>query len=158
MTENRRKPKKLVFKVPEKGKKWMVCVRFPLDIKLKLRGQAEKDYKGRGKQSSLVEDAVKYYLFSVDNINWAAYEKDLDYAELIDDINEGLNQKSLGGATQVFLSEKTKKKILDLEKKVKLTKPEMRDVRTGLIRKAVSIRLSIGDKNFFDSLMGSYEI
>lgn len=29
----------------------------------------------------------------------------------------------------------------------------MKDVRTGLIRKAVSIRLSLGDKSFFDSIM-----
>lgn len=153
----RKKTRKLVFKTPEKNDKWMVCVRFPLDLKLKLRVQAEEEYYGRGKQSQLIEDAVKYYLFTISNINWVDHERDLDYAELIDDINEGLNQKPLGNATQVFFSGPVKKEILELEKKIKLTRPMMRDVRTGLIRKAVSIRLSLGDKEFFDSIMGKEE-
>lgn len=152
MTE-KRKPKKLFFAAPQKKEKWLVCIRFPTDIKEKLKMQSEIDYTGRGKQSLLVEDAVKYYLYTLSDIKWADYEKDLDYAELIDDIYEGLNQGPLEGATQVFFSEDTKNKILDLEKKIKLTKPLMKDVRTGLIRKAVSIRLSLGDKSFFDAIM-----
>ena len=72
---------------------------------------------------------------------------------MIDDINEGLNQGPLENATQVFFTPEIKEKILEIEKKIKLTKPLMRDVRTGLIRKAVSIRLSLGDKAFFDSVM-----
>ena len=149
----KRKPKKLYFAAPQKKEKWLVCIRFPTDIKEKLKRQAEIDYSGRGKQSLLVEDAVKYYLYTLSDIKWAEYEKDLDYAELIDDIYEGLNQGPLEGATQVFFTEETKNKILDIEKKIKLTKPLMKDVRTGLIRKAVSIRLSLGDKSFFDSIM-----
>src|SRR3989338_4409081 len=136
----KRKPKKLYFAAPQKKEKWLVCIRFPTDIKEKLKRQAEIDYSGRGKQSLLVEDAVKYYLYTLSDIKWAEYEKDLDYAELIDDIYEGLNQGPLEGATQVFFTEETKNKILDIEKKIKLTKPLMKDVRTGLIRKAVSIR------------------
>lgn len=152
MTEMKRS-RKLIYSPPKKQEKWMVCIRFPTDIKNKLKIQAENDYKGRGKQSKLIDDAVKYYLFTLNDIKWVEYEKDLDYAELIDDIYEGLNQAPLEGATQVFFSDTTKVKILDIEKKIKLTKPLMKDVRTGLIRKAVSIRLSIGDKAFFDSLM-----
>ena len=153
MTTIKKKSKKLVYKSPVKAEKWMVCIRFPLDIKIKLKSQADHDYSGRGKQSMLVEDAVKYYIHTVSDINWADYAKDLDYAELIDDINEGLNQRPLAGASQVFFSHETKKLILDLEKRIKLTKPEMRDVRAGLIRKAVSIRLSLGDKDFFDAII-----
>ena len=149
----KRKSKKLFFQEPRKKEKWLVCIRFPKDVKEKLRKQAEKDYKGRGKQSLLIEDAVKYYLFTLADIKWADYEKDLDYFELIDDILEGLNQAPLEGATQVFFTEETKNRILEIEKKIKLTKPLMKDVRTGLIRKAVSIRLSLGDKMFFDSIM-----
>lgn len=149
----KRKPKKLYFAAPQKKEKWLVCIRFPTDIKEKLKRQAEIDYSGRGKQSLLVEDAVKYYLYTLSDIKWAEYEKDLDYAELIDDIYEGLNQGPLEGATQVFFTEETKNKILDIEKKIKLTKPLMKDVRTGLIRKAVSIRLSLGDKTFFEAIM-----
>ncbi|STX81553.1 Uncharacterised protein [Legionella busanensis] len=149
----KRKSKKLFFQPPQKKEKWLVCIRFPKDIKEKLRQQAEKDYKGRGKQSLLIEDAVNYYLYTLSDIKWADYEKDSDYAELIDDIFEGLNQAPLEGATQVFFSEETKNRILEIEKKIKLTKPLMKDVRTGLIRKAVSIRLSLGDKAFFDSIM-----
>ncbi|MBN9231811.1 MAG: hypothetical protein J0I93_13310 [Legionella sp.] len=145
--------KKLYFKAPQKKEKWLVCIRFPKDIKKKLRTQADKDYTGRGKQSLLIEDAVKYYLHTVSDIKWADHERDLDYIELIDDIQEGLNQAPLEGATQVFFTEETKNKILEIEKKIKLTKPLMKDVRTGLIRKAVSIRLSLGDKAFFDSIM-----
>ena len=152
MTE-KRKSKKLFFAVPKKKEKWMVCIRFPTDIKEKLKIQAEKDYVGRGKQSLLIDDAVKYYLYTLSDIKWADYEKDLDYAELIDDIYEGLNQGPLEGATQVFFAEETKNQILEIEKKIKLTKPLMKDARTGLIRKAVSIRLSVGDKGFFDSIM-----
>lgn len=152
MTE-KRKSKKLFFQAPQKKEKWLVCIRFPKDIKEKLRNQAEADYKGRGKQSLLIEDAVKYYLYTLSDIKWVDYERDLDYAELIDDIYEGLNQAPLEGATQVFFSEETKSRILEIEKKIKLTKPLMKDVRTGLIRKAVSIRLSLGDKAFFDSIM-----
>ncbi|QMT62134.1 hypothetical protein [Legionella sp. PC997] len=152
MTEKRRS-KKLFFQAPQKQEKWLVCIRFPKDIKAKLRKQAQIDYKGRGKQSLLIEDAVKYYLYTLSDIKWGDYEKDLDYAELIDDIFEGLNQAPLEGATQVFFTEETKNRILEIEKKIKLTKPLMKDVRTGLIRKAVSIRLSLGDKNFFDSIM-----
>lgn len=149
----KRNTKKLIFKAPQKKKKWLVCVRLPIDIKEKLKSQSEKDYKGRGKQSQLVEDAIRYYLHTVSEIKWTDYEKSLDYAELIDDINEGLSQKPLMNATQIFLSDETMVKILDLEKNIKLTKPLMRDVRIGLIRKALSIRLSLGDKAFFDSIM-----
>lgn len=152
MTE-RKKSKKLFFQKPQKKEKWLVCIRFPKDIKEKLRKQAEKDYQGRGKQSLLIEDAVKYYLYTISEIKWTEFEKDLDYTELIDDIYEGLNQAPLEGATQVFFTDETKNKILEIEKKIKLTKPLMKDVRTGLIRKAVSIRLSLGDKSFFDSIM-----
>lgn len=154
----KRKSKKLFFQAPQKKEKWLVCIRFPKDIKEKLRKQAESDYKGRGKQSLLIEDAVKYYLYTLSDIKWGDYEKDLDYAELIDDIFEGLNQAPLEGATQVFFTEETKNRILEIEKKIKLTKPLMKDVRTGLIRKAVSIRLSLGDKNFFDSIMDMEKI
>lgn len=152
MTQNK-KSKKLFFSAPKKKEKWMVCIRFPRDIKEKLKVQAENDYEGRGKQSLLIEDAVKYYLYTLSDIKWADYEKDLDYAELIDDIYEGLHQGPLEGATQVFFSEDIKNKILDIEKKIKLTKPLIKDVRTGLIRKAVSIRVSLGNKAFFDSIM-----
>ncbi|MDR3501719.1 MAG: hypothetical protein P4L79_03970 [Legionella sp.] len=152
MTE-KRKSKKLFFASPQKKEKWLVCIRFPRDIKEKLKIQADKEYSGRGKQSLLIEDAVKYYLYTLAEIKWAEYEKDLDYCELIDDIYEGLNQGPLENATQVFFTEETKNQILELEKKIKLTKPLMKDVRTGLIRKAVSIRLSLGDKAFFDSIM-----
>jgi len=152
MTDNR-KTKKLFFATPQKKEKWLVCIRFPTDIKEKLKKQADFDYKGRGKQSLLIEDAVKYYLYTISDIKWGDYERDSDYAELIDDIYEGLNQGPLEGATQVFFTEETKTKILDIEKKIKLTKPLMKDVRTGLIRKAVSIRLSLGDKSFFDAIM-----
>ncbi|MFA5960487.1 MAG: hypothetical protein WC785_08210 [Tatlockia sp.] len=157
MLEARAKMKKLRFSAPEKKEKWMVCIRFPRDVKEKLKEQAETDYSGRGKQSQLVEDAVRYYLYTLCDIKWGEYEKDLDYAELIDDINEGLSQGPLENATQVFFSQQTKNKILELEKKIKLTNPLMKDVRTGLIRKAVSIRLSIGDKAFFDSIMSEEE-
>ncbi len=153
MVEARAKMKKLRFSAPEKKEKWMVCIRFPRDTKEKLKEQAEKDYSGRGKQSLLVEDAVRYYLYTLNHIKWGEYEKDLDYAELIDDINEGLNQGPLENATQVFFSQEIKNKVLELEKKIKLTTPLMNDVRAGLIRKAVSIRLSIGDKSFFDTVM-----
>jgi hypothetical protein len=149
----KKKSKKLFFQAPQKKEKWMVCIRFLKDIKEKLRKQADKDYKGRGKQSLLIEDSVKYYLYTLSEIKWADYERDSDYAELIDDIYEGLNQAPLEGATQVFFTEETKNKILEIEKKIKLTRPLMNDVRTGLIRKAVSIRLSLGDKRFFDSIM-----
>ena len=149
-----RKVRKIIFKAPEKKEKWLVCIRFPTDIRIKLKEQSEKDYQGRGKQSALIEDSVKYYLYTCADIKWADYEKDMDYAELIDDINEGLNQGPLENATQVFFSSQTKLKILELEKKIKLANPLMKDVRTGLIRKAVSIRLSLGDKAFFDAIMG----
>lgn len=151
--ESKRRVKKLIFTPPEKNHKWLVCIRFPTDIRIKLKAQAEKDYQGLGKQSALIEDAVKYYLYTCSNIKWADYERDLDYAELIDDIHEGLNQRPLENATQAFFSSETKTKLLELEKKIKLTNPLMKDVRTGLIRKAVSIRLSLGDKSFFDKVM-----
>lgn len=155
--KEKRKSKKLFFAVPQKKEKWLVCIRFPTDIKEKLRKQADKDYIGRGKQSRLVEDAVKYYLYTLSEIKWGEYEKDPDYAELIDDIYEGLNQEPLEGATQVFFTEETKNKVLEIETKIKLTKPLLENVRTGLIRKAVSIRLSLGDKAFFDSIMNNSE-
>ncbi len=155
MTHEKKRVKKLFFNAPKKDEKWLVCIRFPTDIKAKLKKQAENDYKGRGKQSLLIEDAVKYYLYTISDIKWGEYEKDLDYAELIDDIHEGINQGPLEGATQVFFTEETKNRILDIEKKIKLTAPLMKDVRTGLIRKAVSIRLSLGDKAFFDSVMNA---
>ena len=152
-TEKKLKIKKIVFSAPEKKEKWLVCIRFPTDIRIKLKIQSEKDYDGRGKQSSLIGDAVNYYLYTCSDINWANYQKDTDYAELIDDIYEGLNQSPLENATQVFFTQETKNKILELEKKIKLTNPLIKDVRTGLIRKAVSIRLSLADKSFFDSIM-----
>mgnify|MGYP003393256692 CR=1 FL=1 len=152
--EAKRKVKKIVFKAVEKNEKWLVCIRFPTDIRMKLKEQSNRDYEGTGKQSALIEDSVKYYLYTCADIKWADYQKDLDYAELIDDIHEGLNQRPLENATQVFFTSETKDKILELEKKIKLSNPLMKDIRTGLIRKAVSIRLSIGDKSFFDLIIG----
>ena len=154
-TAVKRKIKKMIFSAPEKKEKWMVCIRFPTDIRINLKHQSEKDYQGRGKQSALIEDAVKYYLYTCSSIKWGDYERDADYAEMIDDIYEGLNQIPLENAPQVFFSAETKVKILELEKKIKLTNPLMKDVRTGLIRKAVSIRLSLGDKAFFDAVMSN---
>jgi len=147
--------RKLYFSSPEKKEKWMVCIRFPTDVRLKMKVQATKDYEGRSKQSALVEDAIRYYLYTCEDINWSDYKRDLNYAELIDDINEGLNQRPLENATQIFISNETKKKILELETKIKLTNPLMKDVRAGLIRKAVSIRVSLGDKMFFYSIMSN---
>ncbi|RAP34874.1 hypothetical protein B1207_14365 [Legionella quinlivanii] len=151
------KKKKMIFRSPQKKEKWLVCVRFPTDIKKKLKIQAERDYPGRSKQSSLIEDAVNYYLYTISKINWADYERDPDYIELIDDIHEGLNQSPLEGPTQVFFTQETQGKIIELEKKIKLTRPLMKDVRIGLIRKSVSIRLSLGDKAFFDKIMSEKE-
>ncbi len=153
MERTKKKSKKLFFSAPQKKEKWMVCIRFPTDIKMRLKVQSEKDYSGRGKQSQLIEEAVKYYLYTLQDIKWADFQKDLDYAELIDDIHEGLNQRPLEGATQVFFTPELQDKILEVETRVKLSNPLIRDVRTGLIRKAVSIRLSLGDKSFFDSIM-----
>lgn len=153
MIDYGRKIKKLTFKAPQKSEKWMVSIRFQKGIKKKVKELAEKDYKGRGKQSLLIEDAVKYYLFTLKDIKWADYQRDYDYAELIDDIFEGIHQAPLDTASQVFFSLDTKNKILEVEKKIKLTNPLMNDVRVGIIRKAVSIRLSIGDRAFFDSIM-----
>ena len=140
----RRKVKKIIFKAREKKDKWLVCIRFPTDIRLKLKEQANKDYEGQGKQSALVEDSVKYYLYTCADIKWTDYQKDLDYAELIDDINEGLNQGPLENATQVFFSQETKTRILELETKIKLTNPLMNDVRTGLIKKSCFYKTESG--------------
>jgi hypothetical protein len=145
--------RKLFFKLPEKNEKWMVSIRFPKGVKNKVRDLANIYYKGRGKQSILIEDAVKYYLYTLKDIKWFDYQRDYDYAELLDDIREGINQESLDNASQIFFSMDTKNKILDLEQKIKLLNPLMNDVRVGLIRKAVSIRLSIEDKAFFDEIM-----
>lgn len=152
----RGKIKILKFKPQQEQTKWRVCIRFPTDIKKNLQKQSVLDYSGRGKQSALIEDAVKYYLHTCEDIKWSDYQKDLGYAELIDDIHEGLNQSPLENATQVFLTPETKEKLLEIEKKIKLANPMISDVRTGLIRKAVSIRLSIGDKRFFDAVMESH--
>ena len=153
MEQDSLKKKRIIFHKPKKEEKWMVSIRLPLDMKEKLKQQCERDYSGRSKQSKLVEAAVNYYLYTFSNINWGEYQKDLEYAELIDDIREGIHQDNLGQPTQVFFSEEIKFKILELEKKVKITTPLLKDVRTGLIRKALSIRLSLGSKDFFDSIM-----
>lgn len=146
--------KKIVFKPKQDEEKKRICIRFPKDIKSKLKQRSDSDYQGRGKQSRFVEDAIKYYLFCTESINWQDYERDSDYAELIDDINEGLNQSNLAGATQVFISSEAIEQLTKLETRIILSKPTLRDARTGLIRKAVSIRLSIDSKQFFDEIMG----
>ncbi len=148
-----RKIKKIVFKSVQKIGKHRVCVRLPEETKVKLKERASGEYSGRSKQSRMVEDAIKYYLFTKKDINWQEYQRDNDYAELVDDITEGLNQKNLSGANQIFLSDEILRSLAELEMRVRLTKPLMQDVRTGIIRKAVSIRLSAGDKEWFDSIM-----
>lgn len=137
----------------EKVEKKRICVRFPKDIKLKLKKRAEKEYTGRSKQSLLIEDALNYYMYTMQDINWAEYEKSNDYLELMDDIQEGLNQQNLVGATQFFITPTTLTKLVELERRVLMTKPTMTDIRAGIVRKAVTIRLSIDSKDFFDSLM-----
>ena len=74
-------------------------------------------------------------------------------AELVDDIIEGLNQKDLSGANQIVLSNIVLRDLAELEMRVRLTRPLMNDVRTGIIRKAISIRLIAGDKEWFDSIV-----
>lgn len=148
-----RKIKKIVFKPIEKLGKHRVCVRLPEETKRQLKTRASEEYPGRSKQSRMVEDAIKYYIFSKKDINWQEYQRDNDYAELVDDIIEGLNQKNLSGANQIFLSDSILRDLAELEMRVRLTKPLMNDVRTGIIRKAISIRLSAGDKEWFDSIM-----
>lgn len=149
----KRKPKKIVFKTKEVVEKQRICVRFTKDMKELFSARANKDYVGRGKQSQLAEDAINYYLFCQNSINWTEYERDNDYLELIDDIHEGLNYKNLGPATQIFISPETYEKLTRLETRVIMSKPELRDARTGIIRKAISIRLSIENKAFFDDVM-----
>lgn len=94
---------------------WLVCIRFPKDVK-------EKNFVNKLKsiirEEESNEDAVKYYLYTLSDIKWSDYEKDLDYAELIDDIFEGLNQPPLEGAAQIFFTEETKNRILEVEKKL----------------------------------------
>lgn len=147
-----RRIKKITFSSKKRSEKQRICIRLPIDIRAELKERSNNDYKGRGKQSLLVEDAILYYLFCSKSINWEDYQRDSDYAELIDDINEGLNQKNLGEPTQIFLSKETVDKLTELETKILLSKPTMRDARTGLIRKAISIRLNIS-KEFFDGIM-----
>ena len=128
-TEKKRKIKKIVFSAPEKKEKWLVCIRFPTDIRIKLKIQSEKDYEGRGKQSSLIEDSVKYYLYTCSDINWANYQKDTDYAELIDDIYEGLNQSPLENATQAFFTQETKNKMSESHKNMKFSEDHKEKIR-----------------------------
>lgn len=143
------KPQKNKVKIEKKR----ICVRFPKDLKLKMKKRAEKEYMGRSKQSLLIEDALNYYIYSMKDINWAEYERSNDYIELIDDIQEGLNQKNLAEPTQFFITHTTLKNLVVLEGRILLTRPTMTDIRAGLVRKAVAIRLSIDSKEFFDSLM-----
>lgn len=149
----RKKIRKIVFKPIEKLSKHRVCIRLPEEIKLKLKSRSAEEYSGRSKQSRMVEEAIKYYIFTKKDINWQEYQRDNDYAELVDDIIEGLNQKDLSGANQIFLSNIVLRDLAELEMRVRLTRPLMNDVRTGIIRKAISIRLSAGDKEWFDSIM-----
>jgi hypothetical protein len=149
-----RRIKKIIFEPKKKPpEKQVISIRFTDKIKKLLKDRANIDYSGRGKISSLVNDALRYYLFCAESINWGMYEKDADYIELLDDINEGVNQKDLIEPTKIFVEQAVYESLVKLENRLRLTEPNLRDVRAGLIRKAVSIRLSIESKAFFDNVM-----
>ena len=119
-----------------------ITIRVPSKLWLSIQNKAKREYKGRGKQSQLTNEAVHYFLksSSVDSIDWSNSSDDYTLVNLLTQIKLGAMMKDLGSnPVQVMIDNHLMDKIIDLEVNI-INSRKMADVRIkpALIRMALS--------------------
>jgi hypothetical protein len=135
--------------------KHKVSIKFPSGLWEKMREMANELYKGRGKISQLVNDALEHFLnnLEIESIDWDDPDSNDKYIELVTQIRLGAQIKNLNpNAVQVFIKDSTMNKLIDVDASIRGSKRLMQiHIRPALIRRAASQWMHV-DKAFLDSL------
>lgn len=136
------KSRKITFRVPKKL--WLL-----------VQEKAKKEYKGKGKQSKLVNEALEHFFknSSVDDINWDNISSDYILINFLTQIRLGANVKNIGHyPVQANILNSLYDKLNDLEINVRKMK-EMLDVRVkpAILRMSLSQWL-YADRNLIRNL------
>ena len=140
-----KKQKKITLRVPEK-------------LWSSIQEKAKREYEGRGKQSQLVNEALKHFFKSscVDAINWTNFSDDYTLINLLTQIKLGAVMKNIGSnPVQANINIELFDKLVDLELNIKGIR-KMLDVhiKPAIIRMALS-QWMYADRRFLREL--SYE-
>jgi hypothetical protein len=119
-----------------------ITLRIPEKLWNSIQEKAKNEYQGRGKQSQLVNEALKHFFksASVDDIDWDNVSDDYVLINLLTQIKLGATMKNNGiNPVQANIDLDLIEKLTDLELKIKSSR-KMMDVhiKPAIIRMALS--------------------
>ena len=119
-----------------------ITLRVPDRLWASIQEKARNEYKGRGKQSQLVNEALEHFFISasVDDINWSNSSDDYALINLLTQIKLGAMMKNIGSnPVQANIDVYLMDKLIDLELNIKSSR-KMLDVhiKPAVIRMALS--------------------
>lgn len=119
-----------------------ITLRVPDKLWMSIQEKAKIEYKGRGKQSQLVNEALEHFFKStaVDDIKWDNLTDDYVLINLLTQIKLGANMKNIGSnPVQANIDICLMDKLVDLELNIKGSR-KMLDVhiKPAIIRMALS--------------------
>lgn len=131
---------------PEKKKKKVInkkiTLRIPDKLWASIQDKAKKEYTGQGKQSQLVNEALRHFLknSAVDDIDWDNPSDDYILINLLTQIKLGSKMKEVGpNPVQINLDLQIYESLLDLELKIKNARKLMdTHIRPSIIRICLS--------------------
>jgi len=131
---------------PENIKKKVVNKKITLRIPEKLwssiQNKAKKEYTGKGKQSQLVNDALRHFLknSAIDDIDWDNPADNYILINLLTQIKLGSKMKDAGpNPVQINIDLHVYESLLDLELKIKNTRKLMdTHIKPSIIRICLS--------------------
>ena len=131
---------------PEKKKKKVInkkiTLRIPDKLWASIQDKAKKEYTGQGKQSQLVNEALRHFLknSAIDDIDWDNPSDDYILINLLTQIKLGSKMKEVGpNPVQINLDLQIYESLLDLELKIKNARRLMdTHIRPSIIRICLS--------------------
>lgn len=119
-----------------------ITIRVPDKLWTSIQEKARSEYKGRGKQSRLVNEALEHFFLSasVDDINWIDSSNDYALINLLTQIKLGAMMKNIGAnPVQANIDIHLIEKLINLELNIKGSR-KMLDVyiKPAVIRMALS--------------------
>ena len=128
-----------------------ITIRVPDKLWASIQDKAKVEYKGRGKQSQLVNEALEHFFksTSVDDIKWDNLADDYVLINLLTQIKLGANMKNIGSnPVQANIDISLMNKLIDLELNIKGSR-KMLDIhiKPAIIRMALSQWLYVDKKS-----------
>lgn len=99
-----------------------ITLRVPDKLWISLQKKAKSEYLGRGKQSQLVNEALRYFFdsASIESINWGNSTDDYVLINLLTQVKLGATMKNLGcNPVQASIDKVLMDKLIDLELNIK---------------------------------------